>query len=342
MSSMIIKKAGLLTTLQDTGRKGYQQYGIPVAGAMDQYSLKLANILVGNSPSEAALEITLLGPTISFTDKALIALTGGEFPIKLNGKEVSSYETIYVEAGSELTIGAAIKGCRGYLAVKGGFDVPVIMGSKCTYLRGGFGGFMGRQLKEGDEISFPPTELQSCHRRIPAAMIPSYEGNYTARVIMGPEADRFTESGIYTFLNNEYTLTNQCDRMGYRVKGPIIEHTNGADIISGGVNLGAIQVPGHGNPIIMMADRQTTGGYTKIANVISVDIPRLAQLKPGDKIRFKSITIEEAQQLLRQQSSEISELINKINTKISSPDLFRRYSIRVNDKSYEVLVEEVK
>ena len=339
---MIIKKAGLLTTLQDTGRKGYQQFGIPVAGAMDQYSLNLANILVGNAPSEAALEITLLGPTISFTDKALIAVAGGDFPVKLNGKEVKSYETIQVVEGDELAIGAAIKGCRGYIAVKGGFDVPVVMGSKSTYLRGGFGGYMGRQLKEGDEISILLTEKELSYRRIPATMIPNYEDVYTARVIMGPENDRFTESGLSTFLNNEYILSNQCDRMGYRAEGPIIEHTNGADIISGGINLGAIQVPGHGNPIIMMADRQTTGGYTKIANIITVDISRLAQLKPGNKIRFKSITIEEAQQLIKQQSREISELINTFNTKRSSSDLIRRYHIRVNDKSYEVLVDEVR
>lgn len=343
MSYIRIIKAGLLTTLQDIGRNGYQQYGIPVAGAMDQYSLQLANILVGNQPYEAALEFTILGPTIEFQCNASVALTGGDFSATLNGVEVRTHETMNVDAGDTLIIGSVKKGCRGYLAIKGGFDVPVVMGSKSTYLRGGFGGFNGRQLKNGDEITINNPQHISSFRRIPFNMIPIYEDNYIARVIMGPEDSRFTESGIETFFTNEYTLSNQCDRMGYRLEGPTIQHIEGADIISGGVNLGAIQIPGHGNPIIMMADRQTTGGYTKIATVISIDIPYLAQLKPGNKIRFKGISIEEAQNLLIQNAANVNNLINSLDFKpIGLNNTIKQYSVRVKDKIFDVLVEEIK
>lgn len=338
MTYISILKPGLLTTLQDEGRRGRQQYGIPVSGAMDQYALQLANILVGNDTNEAALEITLMGPTVKFCCNTYIGLAGGDFPILLNGKAVEAYEGIRVNEGDVLSIGSAKRGCRAYLAIAGGFDVPLVMGSRATYLRGGFGGFMGRQLKEGDEIPVKASKELKGSRKIPAAMIPDYVDSYTARVILGPEAHRFTAEGIDIFLSNTYRLTNQCDRMGYRLEGPVINHTAGADIISGGINLGAIQVPGHGNPIIMMADRQTTGGYTKIANVISVDIPYLAQLRPGDTLRFKSIALETAHQMYIHQHEKISELINEFeqNNVNSRP---RYYSIKVNNKHYQVMVE---
>ncbi len=340
LTCISIIKPGLLTTLQDEGRRGHQQYGIPVAGAMDQYSLKLANILVGNDPAEAALEITLMGPTIEFSCSTNIGLAGGDFPMLLNGTEVRAYESIRVSRGDILTIGMAKSGCRAYLSVAGGFDVPPIMGSSSTYLRGGFGGFKGRQLKEGDEIPIKTSEKPLGFRKIPSAMIPDYAESYVARIILGPEDQRFTDEGLEVFLNSEYTLANQCDRMGYRLEGPMIKHTSGADIISGGINLGAIQVPGHGNPIIMMADRQTTGGYTKIANVISVDIPYLAQLRPGNKLRFKSITLEEARQMYIEQHEEIGELINEFDRRHTSADP-RSFIVRVNNKRYQVMVEEI-
>ncbi|MBM7613505.1 5-oxoprolinase subunit C family protein [Alkaliphilus hydrothermalis] len=347
MSNIKIIKAGLLTTLQDKGRFGFQQYGIPVAGAMDQYSLQLANLLVGNEVDNTALEFTLMGPTIQFEDNLTFAITGGEFQPTLNGKSIKMYQTIYAKKGDELAFSTVLNGCRGYLAIEGGFGVERIMGSQSTYLRGGFGGFEGRKLRSGDLIPLgKPTSGRSLGiRRIPKDMIPEYKSERVIRVIMGPEDNRFSKEGIETFLREEYHLSNQLDRMGYRLEGKKIQHLDGADIISGGINFGAIQVPGEGKPIIMMADHQTTGGYTKIANVISVDLPYLAQMKPEDKVTFKAITVEEAQGFFRRQVEGIRDLEKRFkeNTEQTSSNEIRgrkKFNIIVNGKSYYVSVEE--
>ncbi|WP_026478562.1 5-oxoprolinase subunit C family protein [Alkaliphilus transvaalensis] len=347
MSSILVVNAGLLTTLQDGGRWGYQQFGIPVAGAMDRYGLELGNLLVGNSRHEVGLEFTYIGPTIKFLDKTSFAITGGDFQPQLNDKKVKMYQTLYANKGDILKFSNPIKGCRGYLTVAGGFDVEVVMGSKSTYLRGGFGGFKGRKLKEGDIIPIQqiPLNQKPTTKIIPVDMIPQYENSKTIRVILGPELDRFHKKGIETFLKETYKLSNQWDRMGYRLEGEKIQHLDGADIISGGINLGAIQVPGDGKPIIMMADHQTTGGYTKIANVISVDLPYLAQMKPGDEINFKSVSLEEAHQLLRKQETKIVDLQNRFNEKDrvisgSANASMRIFNITVKGKEYQVIVEE--
>jgi len=345
MGSLKVHNPGLLTTIQDAGRTGYGQYGIPAAGAMDTLSLQLANMLVGNDRYEAALEITFMGPEIEFGINSIIAITGGDLTPKINGKEIEMYSTIYVNKGDMLSFGNMRNGCRAYLAVSGGFNIDKIMGSKSTYLRGKLGGFKGRKLIMGDiiPVNIDKSQKYLGVRKIPKNLIPLYGNQHVTRVIMGPEDDRFTEEGIRTFLSSEYVLTNQCDRMGYRLSGAKIKHRDGADIISGGITFGAIQVPGHGEPIIMMADRQTTGGYTKIANVISVDIPYLAQLKAGDKVLFKQINIEEAQRLLKEREDRLLRLENSFRDKSIDAEVksSRNFTIRLNGKNFNVGVQEL-
>lgn len=344
MNSFRIIRGGILTTVQDYGRKGYQQYGVSVGGAMDRYSLALANILVGNERHEAALEITLSGLSLQFEMDTMFALTGADLGPLLNNQKVGMYQTVLGKKGDILSFNSVNKGMRAYMAVMGGIDVPQVMGSKSTYLMGKIGGYKGRKLSEGDVIAtnklLNPLNYQ--FRSIPRDLIPNYTESHEIRVIMGPEDEAFTAKGIEAFLNSPYKLTTQLDRMGYRLEGQAIEHKNSADIVSAGINWGAIQVPGHGQPIIMMSDRQTTGGYTKIANVISVDLHYLAQLKPGDSITFKKISIEKAHELLIEQEQRIVRLINSFSNNADNISRgCRKFLIKVNGKEYSCRVQEI-
>ncbi len=307
---------GLLTTVQDLGRYGYERLGVPVAGAMDPFALQAANILVGNRPGEAALEITLVGPTLRATESCLIAITGADLSPRLNGQEMPMWMAVFVRKGWLIEFGERKSGCRAYLAVAGGIDVPPIMGSKSTYLRGGVGGFEGRALKEGDLIPIgrPAYHLPSlAGNEFPADRIPEYSDAPEVCVILGPQDDHFTEEGIATFLSSEYKVSPASDRMGYRLQGPEIAHKGPTGIISDGIALGSVQVPADRQPIVMMADRQTTGGYPKIATVISADIPLLAQCVPGaSTVTFKAVTVEEAQ-------ARYWEMMGAINTWIRNP-----------------------
>lgn len=310
-----IMSGGFMTTIQDMGRFGYQETGMSVSGVMDTRSTALANILVGNEESEAVLEITMMGPMIEFTESIIVALTGGDLGAKLDGSPMPRYQAVTVKAGQTLSFGAMAGGTRAYLAFAGGLDVPIVMGSKSTNLKSAIGGLDGRKLGAGDEIEFtdPKTWIPNLNQR--QLEPPSYqEKEYTLRVLMGPQDDCFTEAGIQTFLQNPYTITNEYDRMGCRLEGALIEHKNGGDIITDGISFGAVQVPSHGNPIVMMADHQTTGGYTKIANVISVDLPVLAQCMPGYRIRFEAVDIETAQELYCAQKAEFQALKAAWNT----------------------------
>lgn len=310
MGGMIFKNGGLLTTVQDLGRFGYGDSGITPSGAMDEFSLKAANILVGNHRGEGCLEITMFGPHIIFSEPCIIALTGGDLGAHLNGYRIKPNKTLYINRGDELKFTGKVRGMRAYLSVKGGFNVERVLSSKSTHLKGEFGGFSGRKMESGDELEFNGGHGKHNIgvRNLPKDMVEELFSDEPIRVIMGPEENRFSQNGVETFLNKEYEITNQSDRMGFRLKGHKIEHKDGADIISGGITMGAVQVPGHGEPIIMMADRQTTGGYTKIANVISVDLPRLAQVGPGKRISFKKVDVLEAQELLRRRERNLDEL----------------------------------
>lgn len=350
-------KPGMLTLIQDLGRYGFQEFGVPVAGAMDQLAASAGNLLVGNDRSAAVLEMMMMGPELKVDFDGFIALTGADLGPKINGAPVSMWQTLAVQSGDVLSFGGLKSGLRGYLAISGGIDTPLVMNSRSTYTKAALGGFEGRALKAGDQVpvgtSTGVDSGQSVMLAVPEDQIPVYGASKTVRIVLGPQDDAFTDAGIQTFLDNVYTVTNECDRMGYRLDGPSIEHVKGGDIISDGIAFGAIQVPGHGKPIIMMADRQTTGGYTKIAGVISVDLPLLAQSKPGDQIKFQKVTLEEAHGLLKAREDFFGEIPSMTaaapiqtagagsarTAEIISTRLFR---LNVAGAVYDVKVEEVR
>lgn len=343
MGSIKILNPGLLTTIQDNGRYGYQQYGVPVAGVMDNFSHRAANILVENGEREAVLEVTMMGPRIEFEDTEVIAITGGNLLPAINGNQVSMWKSILVNPGDILSFQGMKTGCRSYIAFGGGIEVPLVMDSKSTYMKAKMGGYLGRSLKAGEIIEIgnprnPKETLKS--RTIPKEYIPVYEKELEVRVILGPQDHMFTQSGIETFLSNSYTMTTDCDRMGFRLEGKEIEHVDGGDIISDGIAFGAIQVPGHGKPIIMMADRQTTGGYTKIGNIIWDDLWKAGQSKPGDILRFKKVTIQEAHDSFIEFERKIQAM--KDNCRAEEIISSRRFKLNIKGKSYEVSVEEVR
>ena len=308
-------KGGMLTTVQDFGRNGYQSQGFSVGGAMDVRSFKLANMLLDNPENEAVLEITLIGPVLEFTADTIIAITGGDFSPMLNDEPAAMYTALYVRKGDVLKFGSARTGSRCYVAFSGYLDIPVVMGSRCTSLKSRIGGFKGRKLEAGDYIGerikrrYLPFFLS---RKLKAPDYANDDG--VLRVVMGPQDDLISKQGIETFLSSEYTVTGEFDRMGCRLDGPIIAPKKTSDIISDGIALGAIQVPSAGKPIILLADRQTTGGYAKIANLISVDIPRLVQKKTYEKIRFKAVSVQEAQELYMRDIRELEHMRKEIHT----------------------------
>jgi biotin-dependent carboxylase-like uncharacterized protein len=295
-----IINGGLMTTVQDRGRFGYQCSGFAPSGVMDERSLAIANLLLGQDEGEAALETTLMGPEILFEEENLFVVTGGDQQPTLNGTAIPMYQVVHAAKGDVLKFGMAKEGVRAYIAFAGGLDIPVVMGSRSTNLKCGIGGMEGRKLIPGDQIGFrvPKSTLPGLEKR--KVDIHDFSGHaVTLRVVFGPQEDAFTEEGIRTFLNSEYKVNLASDRMGYRLDGPAIAYHDTVDIISDGIAPGSIQVPSAGTPIIMMADRQTTGGYAKIATVIGVDLPKLAQRMPGDAVRFQKVTIQEAQKLYR-------------------------------------------
>ncbi|CAG9619964.1 5-oxoprolinase subunit C family protein [Sutcliffiella rhizosphaerae] len=303
-----VLKPGLLTTIQDKGRMGLQEYGVVVSGAMDIFSLQIGNILVGNDRYEAGLEVTLMGPELEALDNLVIAICGGNLSPKVNGKSVPMWKSFQVKKGELIEFGRPIDGARAYICVAGGFDLPEVMGSKSTYIKAKVGGINGRALEKNDILHGNGGNEAKSGRALHPREIPSYLKEMEIRVCLGPHHEDFTSNGLETFLSSTYEITPQSDRMGYRMKGKKLEHHSSADIISEAIPLGGIQVPSDGQPIILMADRQTTGGYTRIATVISVDIPLLAQAPPGTKIRFQKVTIEEAQQLYLKKNKLLSIL----------------------------------
>ena len=297
MSSIDVINGGILTTIQDSGRYGYQELGIPTSGVMDDYNYILANILVGNKLDEAVFEMTFFGPTLKFNENLIIAITGSNMNPKINGELAPMYETIKVKKGDTLQFGKVNEGIRSYLAFGGSIDVPIVNGSKSTHIKTKMGGIEGRALKAKDEINIKKSKEETM-RKIPEKYIPKISHCNILRIVLGPQDDFFTEKGIHDlFRSGGYQVTKDFDRMGIRLKGTAIEHKETADIISDGTTFGSIQVPANGQPIILVADRQTTGGYTKIGNVITADLHKLAQMTFLDKVLFQEIKIEEAQKL---------------------------------------------
>jgi biotin-dependent carboxylase-like uncharacterized protein len=299
---------GILTTIQDFGRYGFSQFGVPPSGALDTFSFRVANLLVGNPGGEACLETTIMGLKLKALREVVIAMTGGDLSPTLNGESLEMWRTHLLVEGDVIRFNKVRTGCRAYLAMGGGFVVPKIMGSQSTYLSGKFGGLEGRALKKGDILYslHLQSPLSKLGLRFPSESIPPLEKEVLLQVIPGPQDHHFTEKGFQTFCSSSYQVTPQCDRMGVRLEGPKIERRSDVEesIISEGLIAGAIQVPGDGKPIIILTEL-VTGGYTKMATVISADLAKVAQLKPGDRVRFTPISIEEAHQLIRQQEERL-------------------------------------
>ncbi|MPM53839.1 KipI antagonist [bioreactor metagenome] len=304
--SITVLHPGMLTTVQDQGRTGYQQFGVPVSGAVDPRSAAVANILAGNEEGEAVLECTIMGPQLRFDQPAVIAVTGADLGPTLDGVPINNYRAVRVGAGQVLRFTGPKSGCRAFIAVAGGLDIPQVMGSRSTYMKAKIGGFHGRKLEKEDVLGLraPGTEPKALATR---SIAPEFRARaeYTLRVVPGPQDNAFTPAGMETFLTGVYTVTAEFDRMGCRLEGPEIAHETSGDIISDGIAFGAIQVPSSGQPIVMLSDRQTTGGYTKIANVISTDFRILGQLKSGDKVRFEKISLSAAQEALLAQRASL-------------------------------------
>jgi len=332
--SIKVLKAGLLTSIQDLGRYGYQKYGVIVSGAMDSHSLRLANILVGNEEGEGVLEISLMGPSLKIEKDIILAITGGDISPSIDGKSVPMWRPVYLKKGSILEFGRCRWGCRAYLAIAGGFDIPRIMDSKSTYLRAGIGGFCGRGLKVGDVLPVKEPQGQALRYlgklakkagtksmettawHIRSSYIPQNSQCVTIRVMKGSQFKHFTEESTQNLFNAPFQVTVQSDRMGYRLSGSTIKLMQPLEMVSEAVALGTVQVPPDGNPIILLADRQSVGGYPKIAQVAIVDVGTVAQTKAGSKIYFTEISIEEAEELYCTREQDIQNLIIAIRLKM--------------------------
>jgi biotin-dependent carboxylase-like uncharacterized protein len=310
---------GLATTVQDLGRPGYQHLGIPPSGALDQVSLQAANALVENPAGTGCLEIAYMGPTLAVeADSVRVALVGGKSGIEILSPEGDSVmrrhgaqETVMLERGQNFRVGMLGTCAVGYLAVEGGFAIAPVMGSQSTLTRAGIGGIEGRALRARDRI---PLRKSAARERAEVILPPlDVAPPSRIRVVLGPQDDYFTEAGLRTLLQDTYTVTPATDRMGMRLSGPALEHSSkGYNIVSDAIATGSIQVPGNGLPIILLADRQTTGGYPKIAAVISADLPTLGRMTPGSIIAFEAVTVADAEEAARQLAARIAVFANEV------------------------------
>jgi antagonist of KipI len=309
MSVPILKvlDPGLFSTIQDLGRVKFRKFGITTNGAMDNFALRIGNRLVGNKQGEAGIELTLMGGEYLIMQDCIISITGGNLNPQIDGENIPMWESLFLRKDSKLSFNNFGKGMRSYLCIQGGIDVPDVLGSKSTNLKAGFGGYNGSTLKSGDTIYKKDGTLDMSYvgNNFPSGIISEYYSwalpVLNIRILLGPELDYFTKKGINTFLNGEYTISTQADRMGYQLEGPKIEHSDkGSNVITNATPSGVIQVPGEGIPIILLRDNQTTGGYPKIATVITSDIGILVQRTTWDKIKFTEVDIEKAYQLYKQ------------------------------------------
>lgn len=310
MPALVIKSCGALTTLQDAGRFGYQRFGLSPAGAMDKSALAIANALVGNDRGTAALEFAVMGGDITVDGGDVrIAVAGADCALSVGGESLPPLTSRTVRAGETIRVGVARTGVFFYLAVGGGFDLEPQLGSLSVHLRAGIGGSDGRPARAGDRL--PVKAPSAAGPQLTLLHYPSRLGG-PLRVVLGPQDDHFSAEGLSTFLSSEYTITADADRMGFRLAGPRIAHANGFNIVSDGIVTGSIQVPGAGEPIILLADRQTTGGYPKIATLASVEIARLGQMRPGSKVRFLAIDRGGAVALARAEARQLAQTLASI------------------------------
>jgi biotin-dependent carboxylase-like uncharacterized protein len=304
-SALKVLSGGLSTTVQDAGRLGRYAIGMPPSGAMDQYSYRVANLLVGNDEEAAALEATYVGPTLEFADDRLVAVTGGEAGARLNGDEIASWEPFPVKAGDTLSFSMITAGARPYIAVSGGVDVPTYLGSRSTYTLIGLGGFEGRKLADGDELPLGAANGRGrAGSRIPDHLMPTFGSDIEVRTVVGLCSYRLTETALESFLTTPWKVTKDADRVGYRLRGghldfvereqPFGAGSDAANVVDLGYPVGSVQVPGGDEPIVLLGDAVTGGGYVTIGTVISVDRDLFGQAKTGDTIRFRSVDIDEA------------------------------------------------
>lgn len=339
MRSIKIIEPGPLATVQDRGRFGFRSFGVPVSGAMDVQALRIGNLLVGNDEGLAGVEITMGGFRAEFCGEAAFALSGAPREAWLNARPISFWRAHGARSGDVLTVGDASfrvepsthrvgseigdlpfrwSGSRIYLAVSGGIDVRPVMGSRATYLPGGFGGLGGRRLLAGDRLPLGHQVRKPLDFPAPVALIPKYSGRPVLRCVAGPQVEMISDAGWRVFFSGVYEVTDRVGRMGMALAGPKIELNCGADIISDGVSPGAVQVSGDGQPMLLGADCQTTGGYAKIAVVVSSDLPLAAQLGPGDRVEFEEISLWEAREIYLRNEYLIRNLFRRI------PGGFRR------------------
>ena len=331
-----VERPGLLSTVQDEGRRGWQRIGVSVGGAMDAFAAGAANALVANPPEAALIELTLSGFACRFGADALIAVTGGGAVPTIDGRPLPMWRPVFVRAGAVLAFAPAASGCRAYLAAAGGIAVPAVLGSRSTHLAAGFGGLDGRPLRSGDVLPLgapsplaaalaPALARQAGGRSWAAAdwgasayALPDYREHPAVRVTAGPEYERFTPQSQSLFRETPFAVSPRSNRMGYRLEGARLESASAADSLSEPVAAGTVQVPPDGQPVVLMADRQTTGGYPRIAQVACADLPILAQLRPGAKIRFEFVTLAESQQLLIKQRTDLGLMRAGIAQKLGS------------------------
>ena len=318
---------GLHTTVQDLGRVGYQNVGLPASGPLDRISLRLANALVGNPPGTPALEMLLLGATFGVAaDSVRIALVGGDGALEIGAdraRDVAAGRSVRLVRGDVFRVRVSGDSVCGYLAIEGGPQIAPLLGSAATYVRSGIGGFHGRALRRGDRLPLARDAVDVRDELALARPVDLGLGR-PIRVVLGPQRDYFTDAAVATFLSSEYVVSNQADRMGFRLDGPPIAHAKGYNIVSDGTVAGAVQVPGSGKPIILMVDHQTTGGYPKIATVISADIPVVGRRKPGRAIRFAAIDVEDARRLRKQQEIEHQQDIADLRRVAAAGEMKRR------------------
>ena len=314
MSGLRVVTPGLYTTVQDAGRVGFRNRGVPTSGALDRDAFRLANALVGNDADAAVLECLGVGAELEASDGPVRISFIGDAPAATVTREdgtkhaLPAGQSALLAPGDKVSLGA-LKSFCAYLAVEGGIDVPSVLGSRSSYVRGGFGGYSGRTLRNDDFVAVGAAATSRAERRLtrdwraPDAPI---------RIVLGPQDDAFTPEGMATFLDADYAITTNADRMGFRFEGPKIAHVRGADIVSDGAVAGSIQVPGSGQPIVLLADGQSVGGYTKIATVIGADLPALVRRKPGERVRFTAVTQAEAEDISRTHEAWLSEVIDGI------------------------------
>jgi antagonist of KipI len=310
--NLIVKRAGFLTSVQDVGRIGFRQFGVSTSGALDGFALRVANLLVGNDEGAAGLEITIGGLQLRFEDERIVAWCGGEFEVQIGSRALLAGHVAHLQAGDELKFGRAQIGCRCWLAISGGIDVPVVLGSRSTDLRANFGGLEGRRLRDGDQLSlgeFRQSETAA------AAGISSWTAPHdwaspasrhpSLRFIRGVDWNRFNDVTIQLFTNQQFTVSPDSDRMGVRFDGSELKREDETDLISEAVVPGTIQVPPSGKPILLLGDCQTIGGYPKIAHVITVDLGIAAQLRAGDGVRFFEVSLQDAHRLLMERQRDL-------------------------------------